>query len=513
MEFDQTQPLPTGRGDSRQIYRCPCGTDVDIDQEKGGTCAACNRFIPGSVTRMSMTMTLSDLSEQRQPVAPADDQPDDLIGKTLGHFKIIKPIGRGGMGQVYRALDTSLQRYVAVKVIKGSVENSIDSQGKQRLMHEAVAQARVTHPNIVTIYYVGQQNEQPFLAMELVDGFDASQLIKQGDVPYETVCSIALKITDALNVASQTGIIHSDIKPQNLLILKDGNIKLSDFGMASLNEDDRANHSGGTPNYLAPELLASGKPSIQSDMYALGVTLYELSFGRLPVLLSGLTLSEWSKIHKETEVEFPTPWPDHLPERWKNVLQKLLAKAPGDRYESYTELSSELKKISPIRRTNAFVLARSIAFVIDFVILVAIFGGMLGLTLLLTQAIGNVRGSNIVWASLPGFVGTALYFLVVYFWRQSVGRELVHVKVVNQYSLTPTRKTMLLRELLRMNWIVLVGFAVLGEPFWDGSDTVANLLIIFLIFANLVYTIFIGRGQSIHDRIMRTRAVIGSDTQ
>lgn len=478
---------------------------MEVDPKSGGKCKECARVVPATVTRMSLTMSFSDVTRGFGYAEKKDDSPDELIGCTLGHFEIIEPIGQGGMGQVYRALDTSLQRYVAVKVIRGGGGGDIDSRGQQRLMHEAVAQARVNHPNIVTIYYVGREGETPFLAMELIDGYDASELIKQGEIPYESLCSIAMKITHALDVASQTGIIHADIKPQNLLILNDGNVKLSDFGMARIDEDDKDKLLGGTPNYLAPELLQGEKSSIQSDMYALGVTLFELTFGRLPVALTGSTLEEWSKIHAESSIKFPEPWPDHLPEKWKSVLLRLLDTNPENRYESYEELGTELRSILPVRRRNALLLARTIAWWMDLftiVLAAALPLGLLAGILNLQINIGNL-------ALLP-ILG--VYLLVVYWWRQSPGRELVHVKIVNQYSLVPTRKTMVLREMIRFQffWFVLAGALVgMAEPI--GEVILVGLGVIGTM-ANYVYTATIGRGQSLHDKLLKTRAVVGSDT-
>ncbi len=507
MDLDRTQPITST---TRHLYRCACGNDVKIDSRDGGRCANCQRNIPGGVTRfpLSMTMTLADV--KRGPVASEsmDDAIDELVGTKLGHFEIIEAIGHGGMGQVYRALDTSLQRYVAVKVIRVRSGQKLDATGRQRLMHEAVAQARVNHPNVVTIYFVGMEGDVPFLAMELIEGYDAADLISQGDIPYETLCRFAIKVTHALDTASQMGIVHSDIKPQNLLVLPNGEIKLSDFGMAQLTDAGNLQTVGGTPNYLAPELLAGEPATIQSDMYALGVTLYEMTFGKLPVTLSGSTPGEWAKVHEVSRIEFPVHWPDHLPVRWRNILTKLLARNPSDRYASYDELGKDLHRILPSPRADAPRLPRAIAWGIDFLIV-----ALAALPVVFTfQMIKSYLKLGIFdfFQQLSIVLSLSVFTMMVAWWRQSLGRELLHVKIVNQYGLNPSARTMATRSVLRMLPLWIVGFGTLIDSFfsWAGFYAVAIALIWLLIDGVLVFS---RGGRSLHDRILKTRAVVGSD--
>ena len=484
-------------------YRCPCGADVTLDTQNGGHCDICDRDFPPSVTQLPMTLTFTDLrSGDLKPLVPTEQENDPLIGKSLGYFEILETIGRGGMGQVYRALDKSLQRYVAVKVIHSREDSSLDSQGRERLMHEAVAQARVNHPNIVTIYYVGQESETTFLAMELIDGCDASRLIQRGDVRYEEICSIAIKITSALDMAAETGIIHSDIKPQNLLIQSNGDVKLSDFGMARISEggDDQNQLLGGTPSYLAPELLANGKPSIQSDMYALGVTLFELSFGELPVKLSGSSLIHWAQIHAASEIEFPDPWPDHLPEDWQLILERLLSKDPQNRFSSYKELEAQLEQILPVKRRIAGAVPRAIAWLVDAVTIII----CVSLLALSMQYVG--LNTDPLY-----FIILAVYSIGVYWYRQSLGRYLFHLKVVNRYGLKPNRKIMLVRELIRMQFIWVASIATFfGEIFPQISVAIISISLLASV-VDMLYLITLGRGSSIHDQLLGTQSVIVSD--
>lgn len=513
MNLDHTRPLPSA---TRHLYRCTCGTDVEIDRKKGGVCQSCGRNIPAAVTRfpLSMTMTIAEMGQADQGPAADPDMPaggDDLVGKQLGHFEILELIGRGGMGQVYRALDTSLQRYVAVKVIRGSGFQELDPVGQQRLMREAIAQARVNHPNIVTIFYVGRENDIPFLAMELVDGCSIAELISQGEIPYETLCHTAIRITHALDTASQMGIVHSDIKPHNLLVLSNGEVKLSDFGMARIGDGGPDESYGGTPNYLAPELLDSHSPTPQSDMYALGVTLYEMTFGRLPVNLSGSTPQEWAAIHHDAEIPFPDNWPEHLPLGWQTILSRLLARHPDDRYSGFRELGGELNKILPTPRPDAPRLSRVIGWLIDVatvaictvpLVLVVVLVGMTAWV----PRLPAVTGAVFLVAILAGFA------LIESWWRQSPGRELLHTKVVNRYGLTPSRRAMMIRSVLRMMpvWGLAAGW-LLGTWVSFVWTTVILFGLVWLLLDGL-YMIFRSGGSSLHDRIAHTRVVVGSDS-
>ncbi len=333
-------PVPMPGSPERQIlYRCTCGHQLKLDTSIGGFCPNCDQTVSPKMLKhdLAMTMTINPgkmpagavassqadeksfdrvltgpLGETRQDTGPfSDEDPKLLIGKSYGHFELVEPLGRGGMGQVYRGLDKSLQRYVAVKVLRSGIGSSNMSSSSDRevdsLLQEAVAQARVTHPNIVTIYYVGKQEGDPFLAMELVNGNPLSKLISAGQLTFSHITPIALQVANALKFSYELDIIHGDIKPSNILVQANGMTKLSDFGMARRASDKSDGRLGGTPNYIAPELLTGAKPSIQSDMYALGVTLYEMTFGRLPVTLSGTTIASGSIRMKRPKSCFQLP--------------------------------------------------------------------------------------------------------------------------------------------------------------------------------------------------------------
>ncbi len=216
-------------------YRCVCGEAIQLDTERGGSCSSCNRRYSETALQDSVAQTMS-LAEINA-CSSADTkfqvhEQDQWIGRELEHYRIVEPLGQGGMGQVYRALDQSLQRYVAVKVIRTGKNSIEDTRQLRRLFQEATAQARVNHPNIAHIYYVGRDSDTPFLAMELVDGHTLAKEIESGPMSFGGIVYAAMQIADALRHAIEFDIVHGDIKPSNILITQKGSIKLADFGLA-----------------------------------------------------------------------------------------------------------------------------------------------------------------------------------------------------------------------------------------------------------------------------------------
>jgi hypothetical protein len=194
-------------------YRCSCGKSFLADPEIGGRCTNCDREVSAIAFKLahSATVSINHLDEGADFHETAAAPLDITSGTMLGHFRLERVIGRGGMGAVYRALDTSLQRFVAVKVIRPT---SIQSDERvANSLREAVAQARLNHPNVVTIYYVGRHREEPFLAMELVSGPTLAEKIRsEGPLKYETAVQIVIDVVNALQHATFFGIIHADIK-------------------------------------------------------------------------------------------------------------------------------------------------------------------------------------------------------------------------------------------------------------------------------------------------------------
>ncbi|MFK7766528.1 MAG: protein kinase [Mariniblastus sp.] len=520
------------------LYQCLCGEQLILDRAVGGVCSKCDRTVSAKLLEqdLGITITLENdsfqlgntlpggfiVNDSKHPqvvITESDDaDPDLLVGKMFGHFKIISPLGRGGMGQVYRALDTSLQRYVAVKVLRSGISDSnattrSSDREVDNLLQEAISQARVTHPNIVTIYYVGKQDGNPFLAMELVNGMTLNERVTDGPMPFEKISPIAIDITQALKFSFDLDIIHGDIKPSNVLVSKDGSAKLSDFGMARSASGDTSNSIGGTPNYIAPELLKGEKPSIQTDIYALGVTFFEMTFGRLPKVITGPTIKDWIDIHETTELVFPTPWPPQLPEEWKKVLLRMLDSNPANRYQNYEDLLADIEAVQPSSKVAARFFPRLIAAGIDWV-------SVLSTAIVLEVILGLASGQYLMEAhpvvvmllEICNFLPIIGYTFLVYFWRHSIGRSLMHIRVVNEYGLKPTSSGMMIRSGFRMQfaWVVISLRLFRNVTTTGLAITLALVFIASVMFllVDILFMVFYKQSRSVHDLVGKTRVVL-----
>ena len=510
---------------TRLLYRCPCGVQLVIDQHDGGSCNDCGRVITSEKLELELSATMAhpeDATVQGYSDTICNDDSfdvvgvDPLIGQSFEHFEIIDRLGRGGMGYVYRALDKSLQRYVAVKVLRSGVswtDQTSSDREVEVLLQEAVSQARVSHPNVVTIYFVGRNEGEPFLAMELVKGTPLSDLLRTKKLTYRQLVSYGLQVSRALQFAHRLDIIHGDIKPSNLLVQEDGIVKLSDFGMARRESHGDAVAFGGTPNYLAPELIGGGKTTVSSDIYALGVTLYEMTFGQLPVKLKGKTPADWSEEHNNVSVDFPKPWPEQLPEKWQPILQRILQKNPADRYANYDELVGDLEDVEALSSIRAKTVPRLLAGLIDFtsVLLVAASIQFLLFNVLkLRDQTDNL--AIVLLVSLADMLPLFIYTLSVFLFRQSIGRNLMYLRVVNRYGLKPTGRVMLTRSFVRMGFVwLLVSSMVFDVEGFGWPQTVrillAGIAAAFLLTQITVLT-FSKKNRTLQDWIYRTNVVL-----
>ncbi len=287
----------------KSFFRCACGCDVQLVGLRG-TCHECGRAVSLAALDASQTMSFLSTGEKTSDFGVSLQNGHDRSGEKLGHFRLVSLLGQGGMGVVYRALDESLQRFVAVKVMRCTAADGSSAARVTRLLDEAVAQARLNHPHVVTIYYVGRDSTDPFFAMELLPGPTLDKQLLDGPLPYSQVIRYARQVCSALAQATRLNLVHGDIKPSNLIIASDDTIKLGDFGLAYTDQKASSGISG-TLSYMAPELADGHAPSAQSDMYALGITLFELTFGRRPYALSGQSLTDQLRSHRSAEVEFP----------------------------------------------------------------------------------------------------------------------------------------------------------------------------------------------------------------
>ncbi|MBW2096856.1 MAG: serine/threonine protein kinase, partial [Deltaproteobacteria bacterium] len=203
----------------------------------------------------------------------------------LGRYIIQEEIGKGGMGIVYRAYDPEIDRKLALKVLRADMAE--DEEIVQRFLREAKAAGRLAHPNIVTVYDVGEDGGMPFIAMEFLSGISLEEMIKQGPLPLRDALRFSGQIAHALHYAHREGVVHRDIKPSNIIVGGDGQVKITDFGIArvqdiSSSEQTRTGQILGTPTYMSPEQVQGKKVNGSADLFSLGVILYEMISGERP---------------------------------------------------------------------------------------------------------------------------------------------------------------------------------------------------------------------------------------
>jgi hypothetical protein len=523
-----TPSSPTVLANERSVmlYRCVCGECVAVGPTAGSICPSCRRHIrPDALkSEVAVLQTVQDLESKSAPPsskgrdhgdAPAVHEPsnegDPLIGQRLGYFRVIGSIGRGGMGNVYRALDESLQRYVALKVLHAP-GGSLSGGTVQHLLQEARAQARVHHPNVVTIYYVGKQKETPFLAMEFVAGRTLADRIEGERIGFGQIIDIAVQVASALGMASRLDMVHGDVKPGNILIQADGTVKLSDFGLARLVSptSGQTTKISGTPKYLAPEACRGQQIDFRADMYALGIVLFETTFRKSPYTLVDASLQNCLYAHLRASPEFPVPWPADLPERWKEILARLLAKDPAARYATYEALIEDLEAVRPVELPKSGRLLRGLAWVVDLLLISSVQS-------LMIAPFEQVSARNIVAASpwlqlLAGGLATLAPLAFGWLqarWRTSAGKKLFQVRIVDHYGLSPGRGALFSRAFAQAAplWIV----AMIRVATACGTEGLGKLLGLLLLIALLVDAGFAGirrDGRSLHDLFFGTRVVL-----
>ena len=272
--------------------------------------------------------------------------------KINDRYQIIKSIGEGGMANVYLAYDTILDRNVAVKVLRGDL--ATDEKFVRRFQREALSASSLSHPNIVEVYDVGEDNGQYYIVMEYIEGCQLKQLLKKrGRLTLSEVIDIMLQITDGLSVAHDAYIIHRDIKPQNIMILDSGLVKITDFGIAmAMNSTQltQTNSVMGSVHYLPPE-QANGKGStLQSDIYSMGILMYELLTGELPY--KGDNAVEIALKHLKEKIPSVREKFPEIPQSVENIIIKATAKNPKNRYADARSMNEDLRTCLDDSRVN-----------------------------------------------------------------------------------------------------------------------------------------------------------------
>jgi len=274
-------------------------------------------------------------------------------GTLLGRYEIRSSIGAGGMGEVYLAFDTQLDRLVALKVLKADL--AADQQGMGRFVQEAKAASALNHPNIVTIYESGKTDLSAFIATEFVDGVTLRQRMKQAPMKLSEILDIAIQVASALSAAHAAGIVHRDMKPENVMIRPDGYIKVLDFGLAKLTETKRSDAAAttlmdtepgvvmGTARYMSPEQARGLEVDARTDIWSLGVVIYEMCAERPP--FGGATNSDVLAAIIEREPPPLARYSRDVPESLEWIVTKSLNKERDERYQSARELLSDLRKV------------------------------------------------------------------------------------------------------------------------------------------------------------------------
>ena len=266
-----------------------------------------------------------------------------MIGQTISHYKILEKLGAGGMGEVYLAEDTELDRKVALKFLPSQL--TADPDIKTRFKREARAAAALNHPNIITVYEVGEYQGRAYIAMEYVEGQALKDLIAKKTLAINQVIDIALQICEGLNVAHQAGITHRDIKPANILVAKEGRVKILDFGLAKLKGVTQLTNKDatlGTLHYMSPEQYQSAEVDQRTDIWSFGVVLYEMITGQLP--FQGEYQAAIFYAVMNVTPEPLARYKAEVSEDLQRIVDKALDKDLATRYQHIDDLLTDLKR-------------------------------------------------------------------------------------------------------------------------------------------------------------------------
>ena len=451
-------------------------------------------------------------SSSSQGLSPVQLQvPVGLVGQHLRHFRIDRLIAEGGMGQVYQGYDMSLERPVAIKVIRPDVAR--DRRFLQIFLREAQAQANVVHPHVLQAYYVGEERGVWFLAMQLVEGGSLEDRLARGEcLTWKEAAHHMLAVTEGLVESARLGIVHRDIKPANILLDRNGEAHLADFGLATstgllsnlggpaLGPNTRkpgTTQPGaimGTPEYMPPEQLTAKAVDQRTDIYALGATFYQLLAGRLPYPITDLPSAQ-AALRGAPAPRLATLCPE-VPRAFCALIDRCISRDPEARPDSHAVLVTQLRKIGPQPELSPSPLTRALSLLIDLIP----FGVVLPWT--------YVRAPGLAYAVLALWLVVGMSTLA-----STPGQWLMRLTLrgLSGGDVPLWRAT--LRSFLQLGWLLPASLFLSLTYVDSAASTPLGVLAVLWAAVFLLGTFSaLGRGrQTLADRLTHTRVLVATE--